>query len=176
MKIPQAADSHFAVAATRADVPQSWRAVGPMRLLVLSLSLLGALSWSAEKQTAADNKPAAAGSGIYKCRSNDGGLAFVSKIDASLHDCVEIATQAKTAADSSVPMTNRSAETAAPAVENSRHVETQAEHSARVKDMLATVSQWCADNLSPGQKPKDREKAQSACIVDKMGTYKLLYP
>jgi hypothetical protein len=127
---------------------------------------------AAEKQTV----PTASASGIYKCRTKDGGLAFVSRIDASLHDCVEIADHTATPVDPSAARNNPSAAIPAPAADAPRHPETQGEHDARVKDMLATVSQWCADNQSPGQKPRDRDKAQSACVVDKMGTYRLLYP
>jgi len=98
---------------------------------------------------------------IYRCRTQDGGTAFVSKLDATLSDCTRV---------SDYPVKPNAA--VSPNEENRPHVETAEEHAIRLKRVMAEITQWCMDRAGKQAKPKDLQ----ACVQDKFGTYTLLYP
>jgi hypothetical protein len=135
------------------------RALKPARCL-----LRAALGFGMGAAFAADPGAPAVGE-VYRCHTRTGATAFVSKLDATLRDCVRQSDNAPVTSPEVQPSEAVRTERAAP-------VETAAEHDARLARVKTQVMQWCREHLGDKAKPND----VTACAQDKFGTYILLYP
>jgi hypothetical protein len=134
------------------------------------------LPWLVTAGTSDAEQAQAVSAELYRCRTANGGTAFVSKPDAALSDCVRVWNGTTTApapvsAPPSLPMP-------APSEGNptARHVETAEEHDARLQSKRDDILQWCRDRQDPKAAAKVKAKQLAECVQDKFGTYLLLNP
>ena len=130
-----------------------------MQKAVLQIVLLSFAVSGFSVASAAEQNTVVTSGVIYRCRTQDGGTAFVSKLDASLSDCTRVSDYAVKP-------------NAAVSPNEENKPETAEEHAIRLKRVMAEVTQWCVDRAGKQAKPKDVQ----ACVQDKFGTYILLYP
>ncbi len=131
-----------------------------MQKTVLQIALLSFAAFCFNAANAAEQNTDDSGV-VYRCRTQNGGIAFVSKPDATLTDCTKNSDYA-----------GKQNSAVSPSEEKKPHRETAEEHDARLKRVMLEVKQWCVDKIGKNAKPKDL----AACVEDYFGTYILLYP